>query len=413
MAKGKVIFSHPTGNFNAASVVNALYDADLLAAYYTCVVWRAESPWAKLVPGSVRSVLERRMKAHVPTALTYTRPLREIVRNLLIRGGKKHLIASEDSPLSIDAVYRDLDQYVARSLSRFPEARAVYAYDDGALHQFREARKRGIRCVYDLPIGYWRANKQLSVEEAQLQPAWKDTLNVLLDSDEKCARKDEEIELADTVIVPSRFVEDTLAMFPGGKKKIVINPFGVPSTIAPARTGTDPNQPLRVLYVGSLTQRKGISYLFEAADLAGSAVQLTVIGRKVGNSTILNSYCEKYRWIPSLSHSAVLEEMQRNDVFVFPSLFEGFGLVVGEAFSQGLPVISSPNPGGIEVIRDGIDGFVVPFRDAEAIAARLLQLHANRDLQLQMSNAARERASQLTWGAYEERAVKAIREALV
>ena len=87
-------------------------------------------------------------------------------------------------------------------------------------------------------------------------PAWKGTLNALGDSDAKCALKDQELELADTVIVPSTFVKNTLDMYPG-KKKIVVNPFGVPANISQPRKLTKADQPLRVLYVGSLTQRKG------------------------------------------------------------------------------------------------------------------------------------------------------------
>jgi alpha-maltose-1-phosphate synthase len=409
---GMVIVSHPTGNANVAAVVEALYDEGLLAAYYTCIAWRSESAMAKVVPRGLRAVLERRARVQLPAELIHTRPARELTRNLLLRAGKKDWIARATHPFSIDSVYRDLDAHVARSLHRYPGLRAVYAYEDGALLQFRTAAQQSVTRIYDLPIGYWRANRKISAEEAELQPGWKGTLKALADDDRKCALKDEELELAETVIVPSTFVRETLGMFPGEKKKIVVNPFGVPAEIAGPRARTDPNQPLRVLFVGSLSQRKGLSYLFDAVEKAGAAVTLTVIGRKVGESPALDANCAKHRWLSSLSHAEILAEMRRHDAFVFPSLFEGMALVLGEAISQGLPVITTPNSGGIDILRDGVDGFIVPIRDPDAITARLLQLHADRALLHEMSDSALQRAGQLTWLAYRRRTLAAVREAI-
>ncbi len=166
------------------------------------------------------------------------------------------------------------------------------------------------------------------------------------------------------------------------------------------------------MYVGSLTQRKGIAYLFEAIEKAGKAVTLTVIGRKVGQSDALDQACQKHRWIASLPHSEILAEMHRHDVFVFPSLFEGLALVQGEALSQGLPVITTPNSGGADILRDGIDGCIVPIRDADAITERLLAFHADRTLLQQMSESAREGAAQLDWSASKARTVAAVKDAL-
>jgi len=412
VSHGKVIVSHPTGNVNVSAVVSALLEEELLAMFYTCIVWRQESSLAKLSPRAVRNIFERRARIQLDAKYVRTRPARELLRHLLSRAGKKYLTASENSPFSIDGVYRDLDGYVARSLRKVPGVRALYAYEDGALHQFREAHKSGIHCIYDLPIGYWRANIGISAEEAELQPAWKGTLNALANSEAKCARKDEELELADTVIVPSTFVKNTLEMYPGSIQKIVVNPFGVPANISAPRELTRPSDPLRVLYVGSLTQRKGIAYLFEAIERAGKAVTLTVVGRKVGQSDALDRACAKHRWIASLPHAEVLAEMSRHDVFVFPSLFEGLALVQGEALSQGLPVITTPNSGGADILRDCIDGYIVPIRDPDAIAARLLAFHEDRTLLQQMSESARGRAAQLNWKASKARTVDSVKEAV-
>ena len=407
-----VLLSHPTGNANVAAVAAALDEHQLLSAFYTCIHWRADAPLARLVPGPLRRTLERRARVHLPPEQVFTRPFRELVRTGLIRAGRRNLVAAEDNFFSIDSVYRDLDRFVARRLSSHSGIRGVYAYEDGALHQFRAARARGIHCIYDLPIGYWRVNRAISEEEAERQPEWKGTLNSLADNAAKCARKDEEIALADTILVASSFTQSTLAAYPGKAANVVVIPYGTPTLHSEPRRLTDRNQPLRVLFVGSLSQRKGISYLFDAVRQLAGSVELTIIGRKVGHSALLDQQCIHHRWIPSLPHGEILREMRNHDVFVFPSLFEGFGLVIGEALSQGLPVITTTNTGGPDILRDGVDSFIVPIRDADAIASRLTHLHEDRELLLRMSHAALAQAQTLTWSAYQQGVAAAVRVAI-
>mgnify|MGYP000483547784 CR=1 FL=1 len=109
---------------------------------------------------------------------------------------------------------------------------------------------------------------------------------------------------------------------------------------------------------------------------------------------------ETHRWIASLPHRGVLAEMRRHDVLAFPSLFEGFGLVILEAMSQGLPVITTPHTAGPDVIEDGRDGFLVPIRAPTAIAEKLELLHHDREKLAEMSRAAMKKAAQFTWDNY-------------
>jgi glycosyltransferase involved in cell wall biosynthesis len=95
--------------------------------------------------------------------------------------------------------------------------------------------------------------------------------------------------------------------------------------------------------------------------------------------------------------------MSRNDVLVLPSLSEAFGLVITEALSCGLPVITTPNSGGPEVITDGENGFIVPVRSSEAIAERLEVLHCDRKRLREMSAAAFQRADEHSWSNYRAR----------
>jgi glycosyltransferase involved in cell wall biosynthesis len=306
----------------------------------------------------------------------------------------------ETGALSVDAVFSDLDRKVAARLRQLPDCKLVYAYEDGALETFRAAQAKNISRVYDLPIGYWKVAQQIYAEEREREPAWAATLTGVRDSEEKLARKDEELKLADRVVVASSFTKETLQAADLAVEVQVI-PYGAPAAIPPnveAHSGA-----LRVLFVGSLGQRKGLSYLLEAIELLGSKVELTLLGRKaVDGCRPLEEAIRKHCWISSLPHPELLRVMQQHDVLVLPSLFEGFGLVILEAMAQRLPVITTAHTGGPDVISQGVDGFIVPIRSAEAIAARLDQLASDAVLLREMKRAAGVKAKSQRWENYRE-----------
>jgi glycosyltransferase involved in cell wall biosynthesis len=92
------------------------------------------------------------------------------------------------------------------------------------------------------------------------------------------------------------------------------------------------------------------------------------------------------------------ERMAAADVFVFPSLFEGSAVVTYEALACGLPSVVTPGAGS--VIRDGVDGFVVPPRDVAALAERMERLGCDPALRARMARAARTRALEYDWPRY-------------
>jgi glycosyltransferase involved in cell wall biosynthesis len=308
-------------------------------------------------------------------------------------------------------VFRHLDHSVARRIGRNSEIRAIYAYEDGALHSFRSAEKSGARRLYDLPIGYWRAGQRIYHEEAERQPEWAATLTGTGDSPEKLERKDAELALADAVFVASTFTESTLSEAPNLSAPIYVVPYGAPAP-APSAWAVRPDGKLRVLFVGSLTQRKGLSYLLKAAARLQAHMELTLLGAKTGPCAPLEEALSRHRWIPTLSHGEVLREMARQDVLVFPSLFEGFGLVILEAMAQGLPVITTPHTAGPDIIEEGVDGFIVPIRDTSAIAERLELLIRNPERLRAMKEAACRKAAFFAWRSYRERLAGLVRDAI-
>jgi glycosyltransferase involved in cell wall biosynthesis len=380
-----ILLSHPTGNENVRQAALALQEADLLGEFWTCLNWNPDAMLNQLLPQQLRAQLARRSFPQSVRPYLHTAPVRELGRLLFGMFG-------------IDAVLRNLDRKVAARLSD-GTWNGVYAYEDCALESFRAAKGRAIRCIYDLPIGHWRAAQQIYREEMERQPQWAETLTGLRDSDEKLTRKEEELKLAEHVVVASSFTKQTLrgADFTAA---VSVIPYGAP-TISQREIAAH-SGPLRILFAGSLGQRKGLSYLLQAVESVGrDKVELTLLGRKAApNCEPLEAAVRRYRWIPTLPHQEVLREMQRHDVLVLPSLFEGFGLVILEAMAQGLVVIATPHTAAPDLIEDGVDGFIVPIRSSSAIAKIFEMLLGAPERLREMKLASRRKAEGQRWEVY-------------
>jgi glycosyltransferase involved in cell wall biosynthesis len=406
-----ILLAHPTANQNVRQAALAFAEAGLLEEFWTSVYWKHGGildRWLSFAP-RLRNELRRRSFPAELGPYLRTHPARERGRHLAAQLGWRRLTREEGGPFSVEAVYRSLDRRVAERLRSGLTIKAVYAYDGGALATFRAAKERGLKCIYEHPIVHWRLVRSYQREEAELHPEWAPTLGALVDSKEKLARKDEELALADVIVTPSSFARTSLAHAPAVLAPIHVVPYGVAARRAlPARTRE--NEKLRVLFVGALSQAKGLGYLLEAVAQFGQEIEFTLIGRRISPLIPAPSVLDKYRWIPSLPHEELLQEMSTHDVLVLPSLHEGFGLVMTEAMGQGLVLITTPQTAGPDLITDAVDGFLVPIRSFPAIAEKLALLLRDRDQLRSMQAAALRKASVFTWENYRQRLAQLARE---
>ncbi len=404
----QLLFSHPIGNANVRALANGLATGGVLAEFHTSLAVFPGNAWHRA--SGLRPLRELRRRAFDPMLAGQTRtdPWWELARLLAPRLKLSGLARHETGIFSVDAVFRRQDRRLARRLPKLPALTGVYAYEDGALDTFRAARMRGLTTYYDLPIGYWRAARRLLEAEPARWPAWAATLTGFRDSAAKLARKDAELALADQVLVASTFTARTLRDYPGALPPVSVIPYGFPPVGTP-RTYERPAGPLQLLFVGGLSQRKGIADLFAAVDALGDAVQLTVVGRKATAACpALDAALARHRWIPSLPHADVLRLMRTHDVLVFPSLFEGFGLVITEAMSQGTPVITTDRTAGPDLITHGENGWLVPAADPKALQGAIAHLLDHPDEVAHNGAAAQATAQRRPWSVYGREVVAAL-----
>ncbi|WP_028295680.1 glycosyltransferase family 4 protein [Olivibacter sitiensis] len=398
-----LLLTHPIGNQNVRAALRGFKDAGILSEFHTSIAAFPNDLMYRLGGLPALGEIRKRTFDKDLRALTRVDPFIETGRLLASKISWKALIQHEDGVFCIDAVSRRSSRYSARQLNRQKGdlLKAVYAYEDAALEVFQRAKQMGLLNLYDLPIGYWRAARQLMQEELDKRPEWASTLTSFKDSENKLKRKDEELNLADHVFVASSFTKKTLESYPGHLAPVHVIPYGFPEANLTREYTYIVGRPLKLLFVGGLSQRKGIANVLEAVEMLGDMVDLTIIGRKTSEDCRpLNEGLKKHRYIPSLAHGEILKAMREHDVLLFPSLFEGFGLVITEAMSQGTPVITTDRTAGADLIEDGKDGWLVEAGNTNALIQKIEEILLDPAVVERTGKAARLKALQRPWTVY-------------
>lgn len=289
----------------------------------------------------------------------------------------------------------------------FSGADAVYALNGASLEIFREAKNRGISCILEQTVAPARILRRLLAEEAERWPGGQSDLVEDYSSNPIAAREEGEWPLADCVICGSGFVAAGLQSLGIDKSKCRVVPYGIDTTAFQPREGRGTARGLNVLFVGAVGLRKGVPYLFEALrKLDSPLLRCRAVGRVEVEPRWLARHQGTAETLGAVPRSDIIRMYEWADVFVLPSICEGSATVTYEALACGLPVITTPNAGS--VVRDDQEGFVVPIRDSDAIAACLQRLLDDRELVRTMSANARKRSLEFGLESYGRRIINLI-----
>lgn len=391
-APPKILVTHPHVAAVSAGVSQALARAGFLAGFATGGAFHEES-WSGRLAAALatrRPVIRNRLVAEIPNGRLYSLPAIELGArlgtNVLARFGLR--------VQSYEAIFVCHDAAVA--MMPWPhETTGVYAYEDAALWTFRRARRRALDTIWDLPLPHYLTIERILREEfhrwpgaalgpPHSEPPWKRR------------RKDEELALATKVSVASTFTKQSLEAL-DIRVPIIVASYGFPVEAFTCRQRR-PSGPFTVLAVGTHDFRKGTPYLLEAWKRAAIPdAELHLVGPLRLTKSFLDNYAGLFRHWPHLPKSELPARYAAADLCAFPTLGDGFGLVIQESMSCGTPVVTTPCGGGPECITDGVDGWIVPPRDIEALADRLREAAADRERLFSMGQTARARAERWTW----------------
>jgi glycosyltransferase involved in cell wall biosynthesis len=271
-----------------------------------------------------------------------------------------------------------------------------FAYDTGAFEIFEYLQKIGVRCVLD-QMDPNRVEVDLVCEEEKLWPGWR--LHATMVPEEYFRRREQEWALADCVVVNSEFCRQALVRQGVSAEKLVVIPLCYePEDREKAQGGREEvsnARPLKILFLGQVILRKGIQYLMEAAKLLRKEnIHFDVVGPIGISDKAVKAAPPNMTFHGRAGRKRAEAWYQQSDLFVLPTLSDGFAITQIEAMAHGLPVITTPNCG--EIVTDGIDGFIIPVRDAEALAKAFARYVGNPGLLHAQQAAARQKAAQFT-----------------
>jgi hypothetical protein len=288
------------------------------------------------------------------------------------------------------------------------KAAGVYTFNSAGLELLEHAKRLGLFGMLEQTIAPAQVEDRLLAAEMDSNPGWERPAKRGRARGEFAAREQAEWECADLVLCGSEFVRRGIGECGGPVERCVVVPYGV----AAAELTPEPRQgsgPLRVLICGAVTLRKGAPYALRAARALRGAAEFRWVGSMCLLSDAASRLGEHIDLCGAVPRTAMTSRYAWADVFLLPSICEGSATVCYEALAAGLPVITTPNAGS--VVREGLDGFVVPVRNPEAIAVKLELLARDRELLRWMSKNARGRAREFTVEKYGERLIAALRAA--
>lgn len=396
----KILVYHPTGNQNVRALVRGLARHDSLQSFHTTIAVFDSSWYYSCLKGKFAR-LKRRTYDNSIKNLTHCYPFEE----LLMFGGVKKWRGNTLNVGYIDYLIAEkVTRYIRKNHAKID---GVYCYPGHSAMVMREAHKYGIPCFYELTIAYYKSIWSINEKEKQINQKWYAAITLGNESESWAEGIDEELRLADKIICASSYIKSTLIENSVCEESdIIVVPYGCPDAV-PKDYNT--YLPIKALYVGNLTQSKGLSYLFDAVDKLSDKVNLSLIGSGILLNNKFRNKLNMYHYLGTMSHDRVLDEMRKNDLLVFPTLADGFGMVVTEAMSTGTPVLATINSCGRDIIMNNRNGWVVPIQDSNAIYAILKEIIDNPALIKHCGQEALKTAKANPWKKYEDSIINVIK----
>jgi starch synthase len=394
---GRLLFVAPVLPVDVLETASILEQNDLLG----CLVTRY-SPNQKLARILSKNRITKRFSKRPIAPVARTRKVESLLADLTY-----YAVRPWSRTRATDFSFALVDQIASRRVRK--ELGAVLAREDAAIASFRRAKTFGVPTVYALPTAYWRTVKKLMLREEEEFPGiCRAGMDQARQSEGRERRKDLELQIADFVLASSTFVRESLSTAPDFKGQTKVLPFGCDLRTADETIAQ--RKPV-FLYAGNITMRKGAHRLLIAWKKlkAHHTAELRLIGDMFLEEKFLRDYKGTFTHIPRVPPAELQLHYRQGSAFLFNAVADGFGYVIPEAMSCGVPVIASRNSGAPDIIEDGADGVLIDY-GADDQLERALDWAMTRPAELAaMGRAAREKTRTLTWQSYGEKLVTWLR----
>jgi len=366
------------GRFHAFYLAQQLYRrgylGSLITSYPKFEVVKYGIPKDKISTVIIKEVIAR-LWSLFPSSLTKFYNPQYAISEIFDQGAKRHLTDSD----------------------------ILVAWSSFALHTIGKAKDMGIKTILERGSSHILYQTKILKEEYE-----KFGINADVAHPKIIEKELQEYEEADFISIPSLFVKRTFLSKGFPEEKLIHIPYGV--DLADFSPIPKEDKTFRIIHCGGITLRKGVLYLLKAFyELNLQDTELWLIGsmgkemqpflRRYDNGKVFHKgpYPQK----------ELYKYYSQGSVFVIMSIEEGLAMVQPQAMACGLPVICTTNTGGKDIVREGIDGFIIPIRAFEVLKEKLIYLYENPEVCKAMGQSAKEHVSKgFTWDDYGERMVR-------
>ena len=390
----RALLAHP-GTQHAFHLARELDRRNFLSFFFTSISFRSGGLIEKISVYASDSIRKRVVARALPgtfSAQLKTRPRLEAAAQWrLFRGSNEQEVLQRRN----DAFQRSIPD---RALQK---ANIVIGVDTASAILAERCKSLDRPFVLDQSIGHPDAKQAMHDRMQGLFPQWTEGFEKR--RPEVRAAEIKEQTLATAIVTATSFAKRTMVENGVAADKIQVIPYGVDAQRFSVRK-SDENQPFRFAFAGLLTARKGIPILLEAWEqFASSGAELWLIGPASQSALTLLPQLRGIRRVGAVSQEEMVRLLNQCDVFVFPSFFEGFGLVILEAMACGLPVITTTATAGPDVITQGEDGWILEPGDRDGLLRAMEFCLENRKSVSDMGAKARETAERFSWKVYGDR----------
>jgi glycosyltransferase involved in cell wall biosynthesis len=409
----RVVVSFPGTLMDAQQAARAFYERQALAVFVTGLGFHEKTllRLEKYLGERITKELQRRAITEVPSNLIFYHPWLEPFRTALSRCVKNPIYAD----MVWDALSHRFDDTVGRR--HLDGVQAVYAFEYAAKATFEQAGRRRIAKILALPSTDNKEFEDIKNREESRFPELRSSQHRYFAQRfaTRYERRCTEIGLADVIVVNSEMTRRSHIRAGANPGKIVAVPLGAPPVIESiAKPVADIDRPLSVVWAGNITIGKGAHYFLDSwrALNPGRGAYAQVYGRIGLPERVLRPLPQGIDLMGSVPQVQLFAAFEKADVLVFPTLGDGFGMVVTEAFSRGLPVITTDKAGASQLVEHGRNGMIIPAADATALAEALRRCLDNRKALYQMRFHALETARRWQWSDYRRLLIAKVAEGL-
>ncbi|AZQ66753.1 glycosyltransferase [Silicimonas algicola] len=412
----KTLVAFPSTAIFGQEAARAFDEVGGLEAYFTSFAHCRSGPLARILPvvprgRSILTQLERRAITALPDDKIETRPLLEILYTAAASGGARTRTVDR----IWDYLSKDFTRAAARRIARGGVG-AVYAYEYSALEAFEAADRLGIAKILDFPSLNSRQFETLQRAQKEIYPELRTPDDAYFEAlfETRQARRDAEMRAADVIITNSSLTRASHIAGGADPKKTFAVPYGAPAPLEAVTAAPDPHGPLRVIWAGTFSIRKAAHLFAEAwrGNMDPAHARADIFGAIGLPDRLWKPAPEGMTFHGSVVRPVLFDAFQASDVLMFPTLSDGFGMVVTEAFARGLPVITTDQAGASDLVRHGVNGLIIEAGNAQAIADALCWCLDNRTALAGMREAALETARGWQWSEYRSALRGAVAEGL-